>query len=220
MFDLDASAFSESIFIYEYEFERILSKLVLCYDRMMKLEINLKNNENIIRDFLLINYLKNDKVRKEMELLDYHFEREVPEDTTVGRTDIKIISKNTFEIQDAYYIIECKRLNSKNKKGSSGLNMEYINNGIFRYTSGYYKSYHRINAMIGFIVDQVDIHENVEILNELLLSSKDCRTSKKITKDSFIDGFQYHYHSEHFDSDDKYLKLYHVMLNLKDKIQN
>lgn len=221
MFSLDASAYTESSFIYEYEFEKILSKIVICYQMMIKTTFTLDNNENAIRDYLLLNYLKDDTLRRDIDLLDYHFEREVPEDSSMGRTDIKIISKNTFEIQDAYYLIECKRLNNININGSTGLNAEYIKNGICRYTSNYYKSYYRVNGMIAFVVDEMNIHENIKILNKLMTTSfTNLKVKKEITKANFVDNFDYHYHSEHIDDDNNILKLYHLIFDFKDKILN
>lgn len=221
MFSLDASGYSESSFFYEYEFERILSKIVICYQMMANDTFTLSNNENVIRDYLLLNYLKNDTLRHDIDLLDYHFEREVPEDSSIGRTDIKIISKNTFEVQAAYYIIECKRLNNINISGNTGLNAEYIKNGIYRYTSNYYKSYYRVNGMIAFVVDDLNIQENIKILNKLMTTSfTNSRVQKEITKDSFVEDFDYHYHSQHIDDDNNILKLYHLIFNFKDKILN
>jgi hypothetical protein len=212
MFSLDASEYKESSFIYEYEFERILSKIVVCYQMMIKSNCILYNNENKIRDYLLLNYLKNDSLRREIDLLDYHFEREVPEDLSIGRTDIKIISKNTFEIQEAYYIIECKRLNNTNICGTTGLNAEYIKNGVCRYTSNYYKSYYRVNGMIAFVVDEMNIHENIKVLNKMMTTSfTDSKVQKEITKDNFVENFDYHNHL---------LKLYHLIFDFKDRIQN
>lgn len=221
MFSLDASLYSESSFVYEYEFERILSKMVICYQMMVKETFTLANNENAIRDYILLNYLKNNELRHDIDLLDYHFEREVPEDLSIGRTDIKIISKNTFEVQEAYYIIECKRLNNINISGATGLNAEYIKNGIYRYTTNYYKSYYRVNGMIAFVVDDMNIQENIKVLNKLMTTSfTNSRVQKEITKDNFVEDFDYHYHSQHIDDDNNILKLYHLVFDFKDKILN
>lgn len=187
---------------------------------MIKDKVKLENDENKIRDCLLLNYLKNDKVRKDIDLLKWHFEREVQEDHSVGRTDIKVISPNTFEKQEAYYILECKRLENKNTSGTTGLNAEYIKNGIARFTSKYYSSFHRVNGMIGFIVDVLDIHSNTENINSLLSKSfSSIETTKTITKDNFIEDFDYHYHSTHRDEDKDDLKIYHLMLDFNGYIK-
>jgi hypothetical protein len=217
---LDASNFSGSIPFYEKQFEEILTKVTVCYQLMRTDKTSLENDENKIRDVLLLNYLKNDQVRKDIDLLQWHFEREVQEDHSIGRTDIKVISPNTFEKQEAYYILECKRLDSKNTNGTSGLNAEYIKNGISRFTSKYYSSYHRVNGMIGFIVDDLDIHSNTESINSLLLNSfESVKTSQEITRCNFIDDFEYHYYSTHTDENNDGLKIYHLMFDLNENIQ-
>lgn len=218
---LDASNFSGSIPFYEKQFEEILSKVTICYKLMKTDKVALENDENKIRDSLLLNYLKNDQVRRGINLLHWHFEREVQEDYSIGRTDIKIISPNTFTKQEAYYIIECKRLNSTNASGTSGLNAEYIKNGIARFTSKYYASYHRVNGMIGFVVDDMEIHRNTKSINSLLTSSfKLVKTTKEITRDNFINDFEYHYYSIHVDKDNDELKIYHLMLDFHENIQS
>ena len=52
--------------------------------------VTLSNDENSNRDVLLKNYLKENQIRKKIGLTDYLFDREVPEDKTIGRTNIKI----------------------------------------------------------------------------------------------------------------------------------
>lgn len=217
---LDASNFSGSIPFYEKQFEEILTKVTVCYQLMKTDKVSLENDENKIRDVLLLNYLKNDQIRKDINLLQWHFEREVQEDHSIGRTDIKVISLNTFEKQEAYYILECKRLDSKNTNGTSGLNAEYIKNGISRFTSKYYSSYHRVNGMIGFIVDGLEIHSNTKNINSLLLNSfKSVNTNQEITRSHFINDFEYHYHSTHTDKENDQLKIYHLMFDLNENIQ-
>ena len=94
---LDASNFSGSISFYDNEFEKILSKITTCYQLMKTDKVVLKNDENKIRDILLLNYLKDDEIREKVDLLEWHFEREVQEDHSTGRTDIKVISPDTFK---------------------------------------------------------------------------------------------------------------------------
>lgn len=218
---LDASNFSGSIPFYDKEFEKILSKITVCYQLMKTDSVSIENDENKLRDYLLLNYLKNNKIRNDIDLLDWHFEREIQEDHSKGRTDIKIISQNTFLQQEAYYIIECKRLNNINTTGTSGLNAEYIKNGVERFIGKYYSSHYRVNALIGFVVDKIDIHQNTLIINSLLTQSFTTITTKKeITKDNFIDDFEFHYHSIHLDKDNDELKIYHLMLDLHENISN
>lgn len=217
---LDASNFSGSIPFYDNEFEKILSKITICYQLMKTDKVVLDNDENKIRDILLLNYLKNDEIREKVDLLEWHFEREVQEDHSIGRTDIKVISPNTFKKQEAYYILECKRLDNTNTTGTSGLNAKYIENGIDRFITKYYSSYYRVNGMIGFVVEDLKIDENVKKINTLLTTSFSSITTKqKITKDSFIDDFEYHYNSVHTDKDNDELKIYHLMFDLSGNIQ-
>jgi len=215
---LDASIYDNSAPFYEKNFELILSKITLCYLLMKSHKPTLENNENKIRDVLLLQYLKNNEVREQLQLTPWLFEREVPEDTTVGRTDIKICSIDTFKIQEAYYIAECKRLDNVNTTGETGLNAEYVKNGMSRFTERYYSSYHRVNAMIGFVVEKMDIHLNTGKINELLKSFGIPITTKFITKDNFIDKFEYQYQSTHLDNDSEELKIYHLMFEFSDNV--
>lgn len=211
---LDATNFSGSIPFYNVNFEDILSKITICYHKMITDYSIIENNENAIRDILLLHYLKNDKIREEVGLIDlYNFEREVQEDESVGRTDIKITTRDTFKKQKAYYTIECKRLDNTNTTGTTGLNAEYVSNGIERFTSRYYSSFYRVNAMIGFIVEKMDIHQNTEHINTLLKANNKISTTKRITKSTFIKNFKYHYYSEHIDKEDKKLRIYHLMFD-------
>mgnify|MGYP001791017005 CR=1 FL=1 len=217
---LDASNFSGSVPFYDNEFEKILSKISTCYQLMKTDKVVLENDENKIRDILLLNYLKNNEIRRKIDLIQWHFEREVQEDHSIGRTDIKVISPNTFEKQEAYYILECKRLDNTNTNGTTGLNAKYIENGIDRFITKYYSSYYRVNGMIGFVVEDLKIHENVKSINTLLTTSfPSIATKQEITKDSFIDDFEYHYNSIHADKDNEELKIYHLMFDLSENIQ-
>lgn len=218
---LDASNFSGSVSFYDNEFEEILSRICACYQLMKVHKVVLENDENKIRDILLLNYLKNDEIRRKIDLIQWHFEREIQEDHSIGRTDIKVISPNTFEKQEAYYILECKRLNSINTTGLSGLNAMYIKNGIDRFTTKYYSCYYRVNGMIGFIVDDLNIDDNVKNINTLLtMSFLSIITKKEITKDFFVNEFESHYSSIHSDKEHDDLKVYHLMFDLSKNVQH
>ena len=104
-------------------------------------------------------------------------------------------------------------LDNTNTTGTTGLNGEYVSNGIERFTSRYYSSFYRVNAMIGFIVEKMDIHQNTEHINTLLKANNKINTTKRITKSTFIKNFEYHYYSEHIDKDDKKLRIYHIMFD-------
>ncbi len=218
--NLDASIFEGAVFFYENEFEEILSKIISCYQIIIENESSIDNDENKIRDEILLKYLKNDLVRKEVGLIYWHFEREVQEDKGVGRTDIKIISPNTFKKQEAYYIIECKRLNNVNVNGTTGLNAEYIKNGICRFTSQYYSSYHKVNGMIGFIVQDLDIHSNANCISKLMKDKfPEAEVVLELTKCDIVEGFEYSYQSQHLDIDKNNLIIHHLMLDFSSKIK-
>lgn len=226
--ELDASIYSFSQDIYRVEFEILLSKFVICYQMMITEHPSLPRNENGIRDFLSLNYLKNNDKRKLVKLNDYLFERESPEDHSVGRTDIKVQSHRTFTQQEAYYIIECKLIDSNNLRGTSGLNAKYIVNGICRFTSGYYHtSSDNVNGMIGFVVDKMNIDKNIENINHLMnveLKNSDkelvCPNVIQLLKRStFIPSFDYQYTSTHFILDtSREITLYHLMLDYSKNI--
>lgn len=219
--EIDASPFEFDSMFYDQEFERILCKITLCYQMMIQNDVKVPNDENEIRDILLLQYLKNDEIRREIELLDYLFDPEVPEDKTTGRTDIKIQTKNTFIYQEAYYIIECKRLNNQNLTGISGLNAKYIKDGIMRFIKGKYSIYYRVNGMIGFVVKNINIDQNIENINRLLINHfPKANTKSVINKTSFIENFEYQYFSIHQDKNNSFFKLYHLMFDFSNQINN
>jgi len=219
---LNASGYIFSKLNYTKELERVLNKITYCYKIMLEDNIRIPaNDENKIRDILLLKYLKNDVIRKEVSLTEFLFEREVQEDFTVGRTDIKVQTSNTFVTQTAYYIIECKRLDNKAKRGVSGLNAEYIKNGIYRFVKNYYSSHYNTNAMIGFVVEPMDIDSNIEDLNYLLKKNyKNANTISEISKESFISDLKYHYSSSHKTTNDIELKLFHLMFDFSNNTHN
>lgn len=207
--NLNASVFNHSNYFYNAEFEEILSKIVCCYHLMLDSNVSLTNNENEIRDVLLIQYLKNNDVRSKIGLTSYLFDREVPEDKTIGRTDIKIQTTNTFIDTNAYYIIECKRLDAVNVNGKTGLNAKYIENGICRFTSESYSTHYKINGMIGFVVETLDISNNISAINKLLQDSFSVvNTTKNLCYKSVLPNFDYSYYSMHNE-----ILIYHLMLD-------
>lgn len=212
---LDPSAFLESTNFKDTELQDILTKMVSCYRLMLSNNVRVVNKENQIRDELLINYLKNNKIRNQLQLTAYLFDKEVPEDNTKGRTDIKVQTMNTFLDTSAYYIIECKRLDSQNLKGKTGLNAEYIKNGIMRFVSGPYSTNKYLNGMIGFVVELMDIFGNINNINTLLNNQFTySNTITKLTATDFIQDFEHLYYSIHKRKNNKgNIKLYHLMLD-------
>lgn len=215
--ELNASGYFFNDTIYTREFEEILSKITLCYKLMKSNSENIPlNDENGIRDIFLSRrrYLKNETIKKTIGLENYLFDRETSEDLSVGRVDIRIMPINPFINDEAYYIIECKRLDNKANRGTSGLNAKYIENGINRFVTDYYSSYYNTNAMIGFVVESMDIHSNISDINFLLNSKfKNINTESNITKENFIPEFEYHYSSKHTSNNNSTIKLYHLMFD-------
>ena len=229
MEQLNASIYNYSSDIYQLEFENLLSKLVICYKKMVKDFPILPRGENEIRDVLILNYLKNNEKRNEIGLTDYLFERESVEDFTVGRTDIKVQTMKTFVKQEEYYIIECKLLDNTNTRGTTGLNAKYISNGICRFTSGYYHtSDNNVNGMIGFVVTSMDIVDNIANINYLMtreLRNSDDEivnpnTISSLTKTMFIPDFEYQYKSEHKVIPERIISIYHLMFDFSKNMMN
>ncbi len=198
--NLDASIYEEAINDYELEFKNLLTKIYQCYKFIIKDKTKIpSNDENKIRDILL-NYLKDTKIRQKKCLIQgYRFDKEVDENK--GRVDIKIIDYNDFESHNAYYIIECKRLD-----GKSVLNKAYAKDGIERFTSSYkskvskpyYSSYYGVNGMIGFVVANININSNMKKIGNFF---------------SVIEE------NKLYESTHKSLKLYHLMMDFSDCLQ-
>lgn len=212
---LDASEFLFKDEICTHQFEYILSKVTDCYKMMVASNTQVPlNDENGIRDILYLDYLSNPDVKRDLNLNNYLFDRETAESCSSGRVDIRIMPVNPFISDDAYYILECKRLDNKASRGVSGLNYKYIDNGIQRFTTGFYSSFYKLNAMVGFVVDSLDIHSNVEDINYLLETNfKQISTTDFLQKESFINNFEFHYSSIHLTKDEQDLKLYHLMFD-------
>ena len=220
--NLDASGFYPAPHFYEGEFECILIGITNCYQMMIDDKVQVPNDENQIRDILLINYLKKREIRNKLGFTDnYGFDREVPEDNDIGRSDIKVTTRNTLTEQDAYYIIECKRLDNQNLTGISGLNADYIKEGIMRFIIRKYSAFYGINGMIGFVVKNMDIHKNIININTLLKNHfASANTDVFLTKGKYIDDFEYQYFSLHYDVKNNLLKLYHLMFDFSSQTRS
>ena len=216
---LNASPFIENCYhIYNQEFENILIAIINCYKIMISCKIVLPNDENEIRNKLVSDeYLSNNQLRDKLEITDYLFEPEVPEES--GRADIKIISRElTFRDTKAYYIIECKRLDGKNTSGKTGLNAKYIDEGIARFASKKYSMYNGTAGMIGFVVEKMDIQQNVSAINTLLIEHyNQISTEEVLTNKTIVADFNYSYFSRH--KIDGVVKIiYHLMFDFSDNI--
>ncbi|CAD0006732.1 hypothetical protein [Flavobacterium salmonis] len=218
--ELNASGYEYNGVFYNAEFEDILSKIIICYNLMIADNVSLTNDENNIRDVLLINYLKDNSIRKKIKLTDYLFDREVPEDRSIGRTDLKIQTLNTFQDTSAYYIIECKRLNNINLTGKTGLNAKYIKDGMYRFASTTYSTHYKTNGMIGFVIDPMDINTNVVSINNLLANNfLEANTTQNLQYREILTDFDFSYCSCHNVSEDS-IVLYHLMFNFSQNIKS
>jgi hypothetical protein len=219
MYELNAEGFIYNAKTYTEEFHHLPVGIVSCYNMMIRNNVKLPpNDENEIRNRILIDYLNDDDVRKLTGLTEFAFNREVPENDTKGRTDIKIEIKNRFRRADAYYIIECKRLDGENVLGVSGLNGDYIKDGICRFVTRYYSTYCGINGLLGFVVAKMDITVNAGHINTLATTKINCNMIREIKKEFFIQNFDYHYSSEHKDYTGNVFTLYHLMLDYSSNI--
>lgn len=137
-----------------------------CYDMneiYTKRGDKIQNNENIIRNILVEEFLNDDIYRKKWNMCSYRFEIETLENydfkskNHIGRSDIKVIHQDDyFENKEKYYIIECKRID-----GRSALNKKFVDEGILRFTTKKYSTYYGQSTMIGFIVkSKVDLQKN------------------------------------------------------------
>ena len=125
---------------------------------------NLYHHEDKISNRLVERHL-------DMNYLGLRFERETLEhydpesDTYKGRTDITIKSSDWLKNREAYYIVEAKRLD-----GGTSLNKAYISEGISRFVilpSSKYPSYYGKSIMLGYVVQAIDISENVVEIDKL-----------------------------------------------------
>jgi hypothetical protein len=201
------------------EFEIILEKIVLCYKKMIDDGVMLKNNENLIRDELFLNYLDNVKVRRELKLTNYLFHRETCENISAGRTDLRISSINTFENPADYFVIECKRIDDKNISDVNGLNAQYIINGIMRFVTDYYSSFNKTNGMIGFIVKKIHIDNKIAKINSLIKQHyPKSNTISLLKKTNSIKQIKSQYISRHVTTSNKKFLLYHLMLDVSKNV--
>lgn len=155
--------------LYRANFEKITTYILdicaLIVEDYEKKQLKLPNDENKIRSIMLEEYMNKQKDAHGMS--GYKFELEVPENYAgngqhIGRVDIRILLKSDFEKDDAYYIIECKRID-----GSSDLNKKYVKEGVARFVTEKYSSYYGRNIMLGFVVKKIDISSNVKTIEEI-----------------------------------------------------
>ena len=175
----------------------------------------LKNNEDKITNRLIAKYLN-------VGPNDFRYEPQSPEnfdestDQYIGRTDIKVISRDYFRDSQAYYIIECKRID-----GTANLNKKYINEGVARFAShpAKYSSYHNENIMFGYVVQAIDISANTTKIEDLQNQILKNGAAKKF----FLlccESSNYYLYSCQYQSDEKNIELKHLFYNFSSVIQS
>lgn len=199
-------------------FEFILTQISECYKLMLTDYNIIENDENTIRNRLWKDYLNKNEIRTKLKLNQYIFHSESPnvddEYKETGRHDIQVYNPIEFcKNTDAYFIIECKRLDGINS-GKGSLNYKYIENGISRFTSrADYPTFYGINGMIGFVVKATNISKIIKSINLLLPDNENLNT-KTINND-----FDSSYLSKHTDYQDKNIELYHLMFDFSALIE-
>ena len=224
---LNATSFVYSQTRRDSYFELILTTCVDVYHAIIGSAIQLANDENTIRDEFL-KYLQDMCFKQSHELKNLKFDKETVENS--GRADIRVLpTKDEYVNDEAYYLIECKRLDNKNVRGITGLNAEYIKNGICRYVCGPYSSYYDNNAMFGFVVEKMDVKDNVKEINGLFSANlKKKKKGKEYVVNAnvrqsmsycdFANGYPYSYISTHTHISGKELVLYHLMFDFSNNI--
>lgn len=223
---LDASSFNHSQTRKNSLFEFVLTKCIIVYNTILDSGITLVNDENLIRDEFL-KYLQDFDFKVKNELRYLKFDKETVENT--GRVDIRILpTKDEYVNDNAYYIIECKRLNTTNLKGATGLNAEYVKNGICRFSSGYYSSYFGCSAMFGFLVESVNVQKDIVNNINLMLNMKfanaqgkmvDAKATQQMQYENFVGRYSYSYVSKHTHCSGNELILYHLMFDFSKNIR-
>jgi len=146
----------------------IIAHLIKC-SKKMKADCIVDNNplinhEDRVTDRLIAKYLN-------AEPDNFRYEPQSPEnfnedtDHYIGRTDIKVISRDYFNVSaQAYFVIECKRID-----GSNDLNKKYITEGVARFVCHptKYSSYYKQNIMFGYVVRALDISDNAGQIDKL-----------------------------------------------------
>lgn len=213
---LKANKFLHAKLIYEVSFDEILKHIIRSYESLIHDNIQLKNDENKIRDILVEHYLNHPLKRQELRIDNLIFNRESSENMAKGFVDIKIQTMISLNNPKAYYIFECKRLD-----GSTDLNRKYIKEGIIRFVSEKYSSYYGLNGMLGFEVSKLDTTANIEAINRPAADDyPGTNVIKSIARTVLTREFNYSYISSHNTVSLKEIKLYHLMLDFSDVIKN
>ena len=117
------------------------------------------NDENLIRNILLEEYINHGQRMKNFLFLPEIYTNYTGHGHYKGRTDIYVKFETDFQEKEAYFIAECKRLD-----GLTTLNKKYVKEGIRRFVANppKYSSFYGTSMMIGFIVKPIDMQANAK----------------------------------------------------------
>lgn len=203
-------------------FNDLINFIFISLDEMKRVYIlnneKIQNNEEKIRTHLVKNYLNNDKFRKSIgyNTLMLRFDIEVPEnykrdkEKYLGRMDIRVITPNFFYNQKDYYNIECKRID-----GSKILNELFVKEGICRFAleNSKYLSYHNKNIMLAFVVENIDIEQNVKQINQIQIKNKDIKIIQELQR-NYMNRKQYYLYESRYVNENQQLELSHMFYDL------
>ena len=191
---------------YNRRFKILLLKIYQSYEQILIDNQCVPKHEDEITKILVDRYL--------IKLDEYTFRREKA--NNLGIVDIYIVED--FSDSKPEFIIECKVLKNENLQGVNGKNAEYIKNGIYRFLNGHYflSNNFYINAMVGFIIDNLDSTQNIDNLN--LVSKNIIGEVVDITKEITLEEPNL-YKSTYMTIKEKNFIIYHLMMDFSKNIQ-
>jgi len=200
----------------------IITQLIICSNKMKDdcaVDDSLfVNDERNIANRLVAEYLNaTPNIYRYIGQTQESFCKEIGHFT--GLADIRVIGNDYFYDDQAYYIIECKRID-----GTSSLNREYVKEGVSRFLypleNPKYPSYYRQNIMFGFVVKVIDIPDNTEKIDKLqatlLNEVKTTHFELKQSDNSQYFLFSCLYQSSYIGQ----IELMHLFYNFADVIRN
>lgn len=192
--------------MYIDRLKNLLEEINMCYEKLLKDNIKIPNNENKIRDILVDKYLIN--------LKNYEFSKEKLNNYR-SRVDIYVEEKAIKE--KPIFIIECKLLNKNNNMNIEALNAKYIKNGIQRFITEYYSCCNlHTNAMIGFIIEDTEIDNKLNDINNLskIFFNNLLTIQQEISREN-----KYLYKSSYSTYNNKTFTIYHLFFDLHKNIK-
>lgn len=202
---MNVAIFGYSEAYYKSQLKGLLHDIGVVYDRIIQRGDTLPNNENAIRNEFGKYFSEQSYKAITTTAKDYYYDYEVSLQKTSGRVDMRFLSPNCFAEQDYFFVIECKRIDGRRK-----LSKEYVENGIQRFTTGKYPSRLGCNAMLGFVVCNIDINKTLGYVNEYLDSAEHLREVGIAT--TRVSRFESNHTSP------QPIVLYHLWMNFSDRI--